>query len=480
MTSEERIAAALKLATDTKVYKQGQGVYAEAPAVFKELFPGRKAAVIADINTWPALGERVYNLFVEAGIETVKYIIDKEEFHAEWQYVEMVGKIIEGDFEAAKAIEDNPNHVEADKNEAYKPASEDYYIAVSVGSGVINDLCKLCSFQHEQQYLTLPTAASVDGYSSFGASISYQNAKQTFSCPAPAAIIADIDVIAAAPRWLSAAGYGDLASKVPAGAEWMIADLFGTEPIQPDAWHVLQDDLDSFLGNPAGVANGEPQAIADLFEGLTLSGIAMQAARSSRPASCSEHLFSHILDMTHYRFNGKLQSHGIQVSVGTVTMCAVFDVLFNMDFTKLDVDACVAAWPSLEEEQKRALAIFEGFPVPDLGYVEITKKYNDAETVRKQLTALKETWPEFKKKLQGQVYSYEKMKEMLKVAGAPCDPSAIGVTRQMLKEMVDKVQLMRFRMNVFDLAKRAGCYDELVEGVFAVGGPLDLTQDLLN
>ena len=156
MDSKQRIAKALKVATDTKVFEMGRGVSSLAPEIFKKFFPGCKAKIIADIHTWPVLGEKVYGLFKDAGIPVEKFVIMEEEFHAEWDYIEMVDKELDGGF-----------------------------IAVSVGSGVINDLCKLCSHHHEQQYLTLPTAASVDGYSSFGASISYQNSKQTFSCPAP-------------------------------------------------------------------------------------------------------------------------------------------------------------------------------------------------------------------------------------------------------------------------------------------------------
>ena len=66
---------------------------------------------------------------------------------------------------------------------------------------------------------------------------------------------------------------------------------------------------------------------------------------------------------------------------------------------------CIRDRPTLEQEQKRALEIFKDFPAPERGYTEITKKYDDAETVRVQLTRIKENWPEFKKKLQGQVYS---------------------------------------------------------------------------
>lgn len=478
MDSKERIAKALTVATDTKVFEMGCGVSSQAPEEFKKWFPESKAAVVvADLNTWKVLGQKVYDEFVAAGVHTDKYVIETKEFHADWRYVDMVDHIIAGDFSAAKAIENDPEYVEPDAEKAFRPSSEAEYVTISVGSGVINDLCKLASHHYGQSYLTLPTAASVDGFSSFGASISYHNSKQTFSCPAPKVIIADIDVIASAPKVMTAAGYADLAAKVPAGAEWMIADLMGTEPIKPDAWHVLQDCLDDLLADPEGVAKGDKQAVADLFEGLTLSGIAMQAAQSSRPASCCDHLFSHILDMTHHRFNGKLQSHGFQVAIGTLTMCAVFDELFKMDLSKIDVDACVKAWPTLEQEQERALEIFKNFPAPKLGYTEITKKYDDAETVRVQLTKVKEGWPELKKKLQGQVYSFAKMQNLMKKAGAPYDPSMIGVTREMLKNMFPKVQLMRFRFNVLDLAKRGMFYDQLVESVFAPGAAWDLTKE---
>ena len=480
MDSKQRIAKALEVATDTKVFEMGRGASEKAPSVFSKWFPGRKAVIVADVNTWPILGKRVCALFREAGIDTAEYVIGKKEFHAEWKYVEMVDKVIEGDFDAAKAIENDENHIEADAAKAFRPFSDDCFVAVSVGSGTINDLCKLCSHHHAQSYLSLPTAASVDGFSSFGASISYQNSKQTFSCPAPVAIVADTDVIAAAPKEMTAAGYADLAAKIPAGGEWMIADLLGTEPIIPAAWHVLQDCLVDLLSNPEGTASGDPQAVSDLFEGLTLSGIAMQAAQSSRPASCCDHLFSHILDMTHFRFNGKLQSHGFQVAIGTLTMCAVFDEFLKMDLTAVDVEKCVSLWPTLEQEQQRALEIFKDFPAPRLGYTQITQKYDDAQTVRLQLEKVKACWPGFKEKLRAQVFPFEKMQALFKAAGAPYDPSMIGVTRRMLKDMFPKVQLMRFRFNLLDLAKRAGFYDNLVEAVFAKGGAWDLTKEVIS
>ena len=440
MTSEERIAAALKVATDTKAFELGQGILGRVPVLFKKYFPGREAIVVADKNTWRVAGAEVFEALQAAGVKVQKFLFEEDEFHADWDHIETLDRVL-------------------DSTGA---------IAVSVGSGTINDLCKLCSHHHQQSYLTVPTAASVDGYTSFGASITYQNAKQTFECPAPIAVVADVDVIAAAPKPMTAAGYADLAAKVPAGAEWMIADIVGTEPIKPAAWHVLQDCLDELLANPAGVAAGEPNAVADLFEGLILSGFAMQAARSSRPASCCDHLFSHILDMTHHRYKGKFVSHGFQVAIGTLTMCAVFDEFLKYDLSKIDVDACAAAWPSLAEEQQRGLELFK------VALLTECKRRNDAAEVRRQLVAVRDGWKDLRERIAGQVWSFAKMQECFKVVGAPYEPEHIGITRADIRDMFPKVQMMRWRYNVLDLAKRAGCYDQLVASVFAKGGAWEL------
>ena len=447
MNNEELIKSGLKIATQTKSYVVGKDVLKQVPSIFNEHFAGKKAVIIADDNTWKAAGEVVYNHMVQAGIDTDKFLIPDKEFHADWKYIEMIDEVLKSSGR----------------------------IAVSVGSGVINDICKLTAYhQNNQRYLSVATAASVYGYSSFGASITYQNAKQTFECPAPIALVADTDVLANAPKEMTAAGYADLAAKVPAGGEWMIAsEISGIEPIQPEAWHILQDVLDEMLSNPEGVAKGDPDAIANLFNGLTLSGFAMQAAKSSRPASCCEHLYSHIMDMTHHRYHGKLQSHGFQVAVGTLTMCAIFDEFLKMDLTKIDVDKCVAAWPSLEDEQERARVIFEDFPSPDLGLTQITQKYSDKETVRKELTKLKQIWPELKEKLRAQVYPYAKMKKMFGIVGAPTEPEHVGVNRKYLLYRTDFVQLMRWRYNLLDLAKRGCFYDELLHATFGKGGQLE-------
>ena len=75
MRREERIRFALSIATDTKEFIMGEGVSEKAPSIFRQRFPGRKALILSDVHTWPALGEKLYGLFRKEGIPVEKYII---------------------------------------------------------------------------------------------------------------------------------------------------------------------------------------------------------------------------------------------------------------------------------------------------------------------------------------------------------------------------------------------------------------------
>ena len=444
MDIQKIIDDVLKISSSTKVVEFGSDILDRVPVLFSEYFPGKKALVFADMNTWKAAGERVFAEFVKAGVPATTFLMAEKSFHPDPEYIDMVDKALS-----------------AEKDAVY----------VAVGSGVINDLAKLVSFRHGQQYICVATAASVDGYTSSSAIVNDdRGAKINIKVDAPLIVVADSAVLASAPWQMNAAGYADLAAKVSAGAEWMISDLFGTEPVMDDAWHATQDYLKEMLDDPDGIRSGNPESIEKVFLGLTLSGIGMEVAGSSRPASAAEHLYSHYCDMTHHKFNGDFVSHGFQVAVGELTLCAFFDALFEMDLSGIDVDSLVEAWPSLEEEQQRALDIYSDFPVPTLGYEEITKKWQPKEDVREELIRLRDNWPEFRERLKAQVYSFEKMRDLFRRAGAPLCPADIGKTNADFRKMTDYVQLMRWRINLLDLCKRAGIYDTLMDKVFGKGG----------
>src|SRR2546422_991202 len=116
-------------------------------------------------------------------------------------------------------------------------------LPIAVGWGVVNDLVKYAAAQARTSYVSVPTAASMDGYAASGAALREGGFKRTLACPAPVAIVADLDVVARAPAIMSGWGYGDLAGKLVAGADWLVADALGEEAMNPGPFAMVQENL---------------------------------------------------------------------------------------------------------------------------------------------------------------------------------------------------------------------------------------------
>ena len=435
---------ALKKTTDTKSLIIGKGVLNRVPEMFKNLFGQSSAVVVADNNTWRVAGEQVQKYLEQAGIPTGKpFVFTDPELFAEWSYLEQL--------------------------EAYLKDKE--VIAVAVGSGVINDLTKLVSTHLNRKYMIVGTAASMDGYTAYGASITFEGNKQTFDCKAPLGMVLDPYISAAAPKGMSASGFADLIAKVPAGADWMLADAAGVEKIDAFSFNLVQCNLRKSLSDPDAVAAGEVEPTEMLAEGLIMSGFAMQSLQTSRPASGMEHQFSHYWDMEGLCYQGKHVSHGFKVGIGTLVSTACLEFLLNCGFENLDVEAAVAKWPAWEEMEQQIHKIFDGKPGHlTRALIESKNKYADREGVRKQLTALKQAWPELKVKIKEQIFDFATDYDKLKRVGAPYEPEMIGVSKARLKETFQGIPYMRSRFTSADVLLRAGLMPQVEEALFGPEG----------
>ncbi len=435
---------ALERARDTKALEFGAGAMEKVPAMFSKLFPGKKAVVVADNNTYKVAGEAVDGYLRDAGIETESpFIFTDPELYAEWSYIEQLEAFLK----------------------------ERDVVAVAVGSGVINDLTKLVSSHLGRRYIIVGTAASMDGYTAYGASITYQGNKQTFDCPAPLGMVMDPAIAAKAPKGMSASGYGDLMAKIPAGADWIIADAVDSESIDPFAFSLVQKNLRSALSDPDAVAAGDVEATGKLADGLIMSGFAMQAMSSSRPASGTDHQFSHYWDMEGLCYEGKHVSHGFKVSIGTLVSTACLEYLLGKDLSSLDVDKAVAQWPEWEDMEKHIRVIFEGKPGHlARGLVESKGKYTDKEGIRKELELVKGNWSSLSEKIRKQIIPFDEVYDCLKRVGAPYEPEMIGVSREKLRSTFRAIPFMRNRFTGIDLIYRAGLMGEVEEYLFGKGG----------
>ncbi len=442
------IEEALTRTTDTKACEIGPGAVASAAPMFRGLFPeAKRAVVIDDANTRRVAGEAVIASLKAAGAEVAEHTINPDGtwFHATYDKVEEVREAI---------------------------AATGGAVPVAVGSGTINDLAKRASGELRRPYMVVGTAASMDGYTAANAAITKDGMKQTMDCRAPLGCVVDSAIAAKAPRDMTASGYADLIAKIPAGADWMIADLVGSEAIHPLAWKLVQGPLRDTLSNPAGCASGDEREVRKLCEGLVMSGFAMQAMDSSRPASGTEHQISHYWDMEDLCVGGRPVSHGFKVGIGTLASTATLEFLLEQDLSRLDVEAKVAAWwPSFDAVKATFPAVFPGRPAHvRRAEMEFAKKFPDREALRRELTVIRDNWGGLSAKIRAQIMPLAEVRAKLAAVGAPTESEQIGVTRARFRETYAGVPYMRARYFGADLVQRLGLMPALLDRLFGAGG----------
>ena len=434
------LGEALGSARETRALIIGSRVLDKTGRVFQDQFPGSRALVIADEQTFANAGRSVSEALARSAVNCVApFIFHDPALYAEFRFVEELEASLRG-------------------HQA---------VPIAVGSGTINDLVKLAAHRAGRDgYFCVATAASMDGYTAFGASITYHGAKQTFNCPAPRAVVADIEVIRRAPPEMSASGYADLSAKITAGADWIFADALAVEPIDPRAWAIAQGRLRESLAVPAGVRAGKESAMTSLVEGLMLGGFAMQWTRTSRPASGAEHQFSHLWDMEHHTHNGATPSHGFKVGVATLAVTRFYEQVLALDLASLNVDQCLAAWPSADAAEAQARRLFAKTDFADTAVTETRAKHISPEALRGQLERLKQTWPVIRDRLRGQLLTSFEMKRRLQLVGAPTEPEQIGISRPRLRDSFLRAYHLRRRFTVLDVAMRTSMMDSLLDGLF--------------
>lgn len=187
---------------------------------------------------------------------------------------------------------------------------------IGVGGGKVIDVAKYVAKETGSIMVSIPTTPSHDGIASPFASLKGTGKPTSIYTKTPYAVIADIEVIAKAPRRLVLAGFGDLVGKLVAVKDWALAHRLRGEYYGEYAAQLALMSAKHVLKFHEIIASGSLEGIRVLVEALVSAGVAMCIAGSSRPASGSEHLFSHALDIV---APGKAL-HGEQVALGTVMM----------------------------------------------------------------------------------------------------------------------------------------------------------------
>ena len=212
-----------------------------------------------------------------------------------------------------------------------RSALSDADLIVGIGSGVIQDLCKYVSFESKIPYIIVATAPSMDGYASNGAAMITGGMKVTYPAGLPVAIIADTEVIRNAPIEMLKAGYGDIIGKFSALNDWKLSHLINGEYFCPYIYDLTYAQIQKTLSLADGILKRDEESVKALMEALTIIGILMSFAGSSRPASGSEHHLSHYFEVLGLLKNEPYFCHGIDVAYSTYVTAQLRQELLAID-----------------------------------------------------------------------------------------------------------------------------------------------------
>ena len=190
-------------------------------------------------------------------------------------------------------------------------------VIIGIGGGKALDFAKFCAHLLRLPFISVPTSTSNDGFCSPNSSLIVDGKRKTVKASIPFGVVADLDVIKESPQICLYSGVGDMVSKITALYDWKQAAERGLDRYNDFASLMSYNSL-TLLFNKHSTNINETSFQRSLVNSLLTSGIAMEIAGSSRPASGSEHLISHGLDAVSRR----PRMHGLQVGVATY-LCAL-------------------------------------------------------------------------------------------------------------------------------------------------------------
>ncbi len=418
--------------SELKHLEIGPGVIRKLPEMLKRLGI-QHPFLVCDGNTWNAAGERVQAVLGGAGIGYTRFAFVQNQIEAEEK---TLGRL---------AV-------------AFDPACDGI---VALGSGTINDLCKMLSSVSGRPMVFVATAPSMDGFASSTSSMIVDGVKQSVNSRCPDGVLADIDVLSAAPIRLLQAGFGDMLAKYVSLCEWELSHIITGEYCCPSIVKLVQTSLEQCVAAAPGLLNRDEKAVGQLTEGLILSGMAMAFAGLSRPASGLEHYISHVWDMQAVERGLQPELHGIQVGLGTLLTVQMYN---RMPCTLPDKQLALQRVAEFDgQEWKRQMKAVFGAAAGQIIHIERQSGKNDAQKHAPRLDIILANWEQIVATIDRWIPPYARLYGLLKELGAPVNPVEIGIGKDQVRQALYAAKEIRDKYVGTRLFWDLGILEEMID-----------------
>lgn len=367
---------------------------------------GRRFAVVSDVNTHVALGDRIVRAL------NAQSIILHDGVVADADTIARVTAAVEPSVDAV----------------------------VAVGSGTINDICKMVAIARRCPQIVFATAPSMNGYTSVSASLTERGFKRSVRAITPTAAFFDLRVLAAAPPRLIRAGLGDSVARPTAQADWLLSHLLLDRPYREAPFAMLAGDEQVLLDGAAALLRGDLDAMRALVRTLVLSGFGMTLVGGSFPASQGEHLLSHYVELMAPSVPHTF--HGEQIGVASLAMARLQERVLSLDAPRLHPTRIT---------RDEVLAHF-GPTQGETCWQELAQKLitpAHADDINHRLST---RWPTVRDRIARTMLGEIRMAGALRAAGAPATPEDLGWPPALVDRAIGHARMMRSRYTFLDFA----------------------------
>lgn len=382
--------------------------------------------MVADQNTYAALGQAVENALIARG----------------WDVKSVV-------FQDSVVI---PNESFIFQVLLQTDSLERTYLAV--GSGTLTDITRFASHRNRRPFISLPTAPSVDGYTSPSASLVVGQMKLTVVAQPPVAVIADLPTLSAAPQAMIAAGFGDILGKAIALADWKLGYLVWDEPYSAEIAQRVRKTLDACTAAANEIGHASPPGIEKLVAALVDSGLCMLDFRNSRPASGAEHYMSHFLEMKLLREGRPAVLHGAKVALCSVLVANLYAKIRQIDRSEAARRLKNSILPDRMEEIARIRQVYGSLAdkliIEQAPFIDMTSI--EYELLKERILA---NWDEIQV-LSDNVPDPDQMEKLIIQAGGATQPSELNLTDEEVHQALKYAHYQRNRFTASKLVRILG------------------------
>ena len=279
----------------------GNGVISLLPDII-ENFKDKTVLIVCDDNTLAIAGNKVKDILENSGFKVRLHIAYSNNYPTLIPDAFTVGRLMIA-------------------------AEDDVGLILGVGSGTINDICKIVSYKLKVESVIVCTASSMDGYASTLSPLIVDKQKVTYPSHYPYAIVADTEIMKDAPMEMLRAGFGDIIGKYTALTDWRLTVRENQEYYCATTAKLMQNAVDRVVENTEKYFNRDIEAVTNVTDALMLAGIAMGLVGISRPASGSEHHLAHFWELDALAKGIEHPLHGNSVGVGSIVTSEAYRIM---------------------------------------------------------------------------------------------------------------------------------------------------------